>query len=392
MAGGVEVFYPEKDDGPVVFFSYFRQDAVNDNFMREFWEALSNELAERGGQLAEACFHDRLSIQAGDPAEKMILDALRRSHVFVAMYTPRYFRQFEKPCYCGKEFAAFWRRSDPDHTPHNIVPVLWIKQGDNFLPEPVSQLKVSTELNEGGATPAARKLYEKEGLKRLRIRMKRAAYNNVVADLVDLILERAAVPLPPLSEDLPSFASLPCCFHDHQTATATYPICSPGELASAGGPKRVVLIYAVDAEGLAAEITDVELSRLLYYQGYDAQVLRWPVDTDAELLRSSVEAATGQNRISLIVVPSHLSSSPDVVAKLRSLRTVPWVGGILTVAGPAVPVEATPTTEVRTLAASPGDLAGELSSVLSFLRGRMNVGAAVHQPVTGPGPDNLPRF
>ena len=197
------------------------------------------------------CFHDVTSLDAGELWEEHILQALRNSAVFVAMYTPNYFAHIRgKRCFCGREFAAFRSRSDnstqiPRQT--NIVAVKWVVpryDRDNFPPPCVRRNK-----------PCAQRAISLP----FRLLMKISAWSGCgtrdprrrkyVRDaIVDQILRLARTP-PVALPDLPDMDAVPCAFHDEIVEAADFPEASPSTITT-GGPGRLVLIYAVSGSAV----------------------------------------------------------------------------------------------------------------------------------------------
>src|SRR6185295_2004729 len=117
------------------FLSYTR--ANNDDYLRQFFKDLSEEICERLGypKGTEVGFFDQDGgIELGDEWDPTIVAALLSSKVLVAVYSPAYFNSR----YCGKEWNLFHRRclkylnarqaagDAESRLPPVIKPVLWL--------------------------------------------------------------------------------------------------------------------------------------------------------------------------------------------------------------------------------------------------------------------------
>jgi hypothetical protein len=112
---------------PVFFVSYARADAEYEpdrEDLKKFIEDLSAKVARKVPTPREGVrFFDASSIEAGEVWTHELADALMKSRVGVALYTPTYFTRR----WCGKEFQAFLNRAQALNGPSGIVPVLWMK-------------------------------------------------------------------------------------------------------------------------------------------------------------------------------------------------------------------------------------------------------------------------
>lgn len=83
------------------FFSYTR--ANNDPYLKLFFDAVSEVIRERRGLPANVPvgFFDQRELELGEDWDQAIVDALQTSRVFLAVWSPGYF----KSEYCGKEWA-----------------------------------------------------------------------------------------------------------------------------------------------------------------------------------------------------------------------------------------------------------------------------------------------
>src|SRR5258707_12971187 len=100
------------------FLSYARLDF--DPSLERFFDDLQAEVQMLTGRSAFG-FMDSKSIRLADRFESTIADALGRSAVLLARYSPAYFRSD----YCGKEWTVFLSRRPTASRPAGIFPVLW---------------------------------------------------------------------------------------------------------------------------------------------------------------------------------------------------------------------------------------------------------------------------
>src|SRR3954468_3728848 len=122
------------------FLSYAR--ANNDPYLKLFIEAVSEVIRERRGLPAGAqvAFFDQQELELGEDWDQTIVDALQTSRVFVALWSPAYF----KSEYCGKEWALFAQScaaadaaSGGPHPPM-IKPVVWVPFRTGEVPPALS--------------------------------------------------------------------------------------------------------------------------------------------------------------------------------------------------------------------------------------------------------------
>jgi TIR domain len=383
----------------VCFVSYRRADADGNRVLQAFWEDLRHELIQRSGVEAEKLyFRDRESLSSGDVWDEEIATAIGTSRVFVAMYTPGYFKRLDKPCYCGKELQAFLLRCGDDRDLANIVPVLWTvpKAGsfgsENFPPD--SLRWINGELA-GRGIDSARRVYETEGLQRVRLRAGRPAYMIIVADIADRVLALAANP-PPTVDDLPGFASVPCAFHGEDEEWPSFPEASPTEIVGGAGPKRVVLLYLTEGEVPDTSLVAAGIQRLVFGKGYHPQPLRWQLETGIGRLRDTLRATSEANQLPVLVVAATKASEPAFKATLQSLideaSADGWMGGIAVAGHDAVSLTASDCVSVQVLGSNSDMVATQLTALLSDIRARMNRAAPVAQLPTGSGPLSVPHL
>jgi hypothetical protein len=166
-----ETTYP-----PVFFVSYARADAEYEpdrEDLSKFVEDLSARVARKLPTPREGVrFFDSSSIETGEVWSQELVDALMKSRVGVALYTPNYFTRR----WCGKEFQAFLDRVQSAQGSSGIVPVLWMKC--TTLPSAVDKFQYKD-----AAFPAE---YAQVGMQQL-LRLKA-----VYADKYELALEAVA--------------------------------------------------------------------------------------------------------------------------------------------------------------------------------------------------------
>ena len=135
----------ETTDPPVFFVSYAHADAEykedRDN-LRKFVEDLSARVAGKMPTPLEGVSFIDPNMQVGEVWSESLGDALKRSRVGVALYSPNYFtRQW-----CGKEFQVLLDRSRSSQGGTGIVPVRW----DKFLNPPKCAARIQYD---SGAFP-----------------------------------------------------------------------------------------------------------------------------------------------------------------------------------------------------------------------------------------------
>jgi hypothetical protein len=378
---------------PIAFVSYVHDDAEDGKLLKDFLDALAARLAGLAARKPhEALFVDRASLSLGDVWEPVLAEALRQAQVFVAMYSPRYFNKSEKKCYCGREFAAFRERSSGNNTT-NILPVLWRvppKKFSTFPPSAITDIQYA--LDSQYTSNIALKIYHCEGLEQVLIRKGRNAYQNILSDIANQILELAASAPEPL-DGLPAFESIPCAFHDDQEEFASYPVAKPENLATQGGPRQIELIYASeDSASLAPELAEAGLSRLIFSRDAQAHILRWQVDDGLAQLIQTLTRATANAQIPIVVLPSDTEDRPGLREAAEQLvRTPNWSGALITLHTPTT-ITSTEAVRVATLTGDREQLRGALSSIIADIRRSMTLSAEIPNPVLGDGPDRMPRL
>jgi FxsC-like protein len=203
------------------FLSYARGD--DDPYVRRFFHDLSREVRIHAGLPGgyEVGFLDSQSLQHGEPWPEGLRRALGTARTFLALCSPAYFNSKA----CGSEWAAFADRVRRYHlesriSPGSLLPLPWFPV--NPLPAATAELQWGVDLERKGPLDG--------GVRQLlRLRRYRDRYLQMVSDLAQTILSRAAYDLPPLQQDLASF---PSAFHDNDVRT-------PYRIASSGHPPEV---------------------------------------------------------------------------------------------------------------------------------------------------------
>ena len=201
------------DDGPFFFLSYAHGPrdfpAGRDP---DLWIAqLYDDLCEHIKSLADlapgkkAGFMDR-ELQQGHEWPRRLSKALATCHVFVPLYSRRYF----KSEHCGREWFAFNRRrlnyrarsARPIET---IVPALWIPLRDGRFPEAAS----AVQYNSADFGP----LYAEHGFYGImKVTRWREAYEEAVYLLARRIVDAAEASPPVEPEIWTEYESLPSAF------------------------------------------------------------------------------------------------------------------------------------------------------------------------------------
>jgi hypothetical protein len=182
-----------RTDPPVFFVSYAREDAEYPEYrenLRKFVGDLSAKVANRLATPLEGVAFMDTDIQAGERWSDSLGDALMRSRVGLALYTPRYFTRR----WCGKEFQIFLKRNRPGRGRTGIIPVRWEKRFPD-PPECAAQIQ-----HDAGAFPPE---YASMGMHQL-VKLKSVSpkeYENALDVLADRIVDEAnAKSLAPLAK------------------------------------------------------------------------------------------------------------------------------------------------------------------------------------------------
>jgi MinD-like ATPase involved in chromosome partitioning or flagellar assembly len=155
------------------FVSYARADA--DRLLVQFVRDLSEEVRLRAGLPMERVgFFDASTIEPGEQWDMQLREALQRSRVLVALYSPYYFASE----YCGKEFGYSVARHQP------ILPVIWIPVQNVSLPPAAKNIQIFSS-----DAPAQ---YIKDGMRYvMRLSRSRDTYQILISQLANRIVELA---------------------------------------------------------------------------------------------------------------------------------------------------------------------------------------------------------
>jgi hypothetical protein len=215
MPGGVPVRGKEP---PYFFFSYHRSDRSSgkgdpDRWARRLFDDLCDRVYNRTGT-SNPAFRDRqVSLASEWPGE--LAGALACCRVFVPVLWPPYFASD----FCGKEWAAFTRRTVMHLGPHRahaaMVPLLWSPFRLDELPPQVSNLNL--------IPPGLSQKYEDEGIFGLMtLQRHRATYQDSLNLITKMIIEAAQTNLPPCTPA--NLKSIPSAFADHLATLDTHQI------------------------------------------------------------------------------------------------------------------------------------------------------------------------
>lgn len=210
------------------FFSYSRADAP-DRLVYDFYEALCQELAVRGGiQPGDVGFLDH-NLPPGVEWSASTGAALSNCNVFVPLFSPNY---FTSP-YCGREWHAFRARLSAHQTVTgeslaSVVPVWWVP----LLGEPPANAGRLQDTRDRFGQE-----YRKDGLRYLmQLKDNRDKYTDFLVRFTELVL--IAGRTPPMVVEPVDLVSLPDAF-----AAEPNPAGQPHRSsASRTGTKRVIFV------------------------------------------------------------------------------------------------------------------------------------------------------
>ncbi|WP_052069514.1 TIR-like protein FxsC [Streptacidiphilus albus] len=202
------------EDRPYFFLSYAHTPVYGaagepdpDIWVDKFFNDLRRLIVHFGDlpSTPEIGFMDR-QMRPGEPWPDVLSDALARCRVFVPLYSPRYFRSVN----CGQEWYAFERRpvylrkADANLT-SGVVPVLWIPQDVDSLPEVASRLQYKH--------PGLGRGYADEGLfALLKFGYLHEAYEMALYGIAKRIVEVAKQAMIPIDTEQQDYPSLPSAF------------------------------------------------------------------------------------------------------------------------------------------------------------------------------------
>jgi FxsC-like protein len=219
------------------FLSYAREDNKSDGLVKKFYEDLCKDIA---GKIAahpnEVGFFDGAEIEPGALWDQKLASALQQSSVFIAIYSPYYF----KKKFCGKEWAVFSSRVEAyanslpqaAEFPRLMFPVLWQKE-DYVLPNiPTALSKIQYKYDAYG------KAYAEQGLRTmLRNKKFRQQYDDFIPVLADNVIKAAQKHKPPVLPDLPPLEQVLETFPSQTMAPA------PQQQVAGANPRYVKFIF-----------------------------------------------------------------------------------------------------------------------------------------------------
>ena len=145
---------------PRVFVSYCHRDGKR-GLVSEFVKRLQDEITRTTDWPEQDILYLDTSVRVGTLWSEELVSALRDCDVFLALYSPRYF----KSEYCGKEWWLFAKRLQQymdNHSvrPASLIPILWEAPSDSFSPPKFAADLQYTEGSFGAA-------YAELGLRRI---------------------------------------------------------------------------------------------------------------------------------------------------------------------------------------------------------------------------------
>lgn len=332
------------------FVSYSSADGLG-GYVQRLFNDLDQKVAQLLG-LGATCgaFLDKRSIRAGDDWENVISTGLKRTKVFVCVYSPNYFGiQSPEPNYCAKELFAFLRRYsrspfvDADGArrlidPQNLFPILWIGAPDLAkmgMPPPI--LKALQYQLCGLDNPKLADKYLKDGLEPL-LRSNKTAYRTIVTEIGRQIRDRIRFGNPPPEVNELAWAESEDSFYLEKALQPVSPAMSSAGhdaiLASLDhnlGPQQVVLL-TFDADDLSQPMKIAQsLCEIAASAGYVAKALAFDrkAENVADDLCRTLAEANKANWSVVVLVDSNSDrqwSAPFVKAALEKSS---WPAGLL---------------------------------------------------------------
>ncbi|HEX2826296.1 MAG TPA: toll/interleukin-1 receptor domain-containing protein [Burkholderiales bacterium] len=366
---------------PYVFFSYARSD--KSEYLKRFF----NDVGDRLTQLVrktrdELRFFDEASIETGADWNTRIADALKKSNVFVCLYSPTFFSPDRTHEYCAKEFYAFMTRAPglryenvivgsktwvAIRDTQNIIPIQWLGELDlapqNLPPAVLYYIQASLNAIAAKLPQKALDLYKEEGMERLA-RSRGVSYSQVVNGLARLVFKCAQTPPPPPPAP-PDFNTLRNAFWDLPAAPGA--LVSVGRMASlkahvgsASGPRKVLAIvlqgdgpraqswFASGAPSPSAVLEELVLRRRMQFARPSVRALRARAfDEVCRALKAETQANT---TLLLVAEPACLEQETGRTLLRRLLAEPDWRGGVL-LAAPVTPAQRAAVAELARLTA-----------------------------------------
>lgn len=208
-----------EDRRPYFFLSYARsryrpEDSDPDRWVGKLYNDLCLDVGHATGMPVPG-FMDR-QIPVGTEWPDHLADALSNCRVFVALFSPSYFRSE----YCGKEWAAFLERAERRTAgldrPSAIIPAMWVPMEIGALPSSLQSMQ-----NVPLGFPSS---YAAEGLYGImKLGRYREHYKETVLRLANMIKDRAAECALP-AEAISSFDTLRNPFAEDPPAARRHPV------------------------------------------------------------------------------------------------------------------------------------------------------------------------
>lgn len=222
------------------FLSYYRKDDPqpppgSDSLVKRFFDDLAEEVAAGVGQERDDVGFLDSSVGIGTDWRRRLSEELSTCHVFVPLYSPRYFGREN----CGKEWWIFSERLREQRLPDGLViPVVWISPAGGYrFPEFATRL----QLDETGLPTR----YRQEGLRPIAVDPTDKDYRATVL----LIARRIA-------EMHTKHALEPSAVTDFATAVNAFET-RPGDGAPPGRTTPTATVYFVLTSPTSAELTGV---------------------------------------------------------------------------------------------------------------------------------------
>jgi TIR domain len=392
------------DTCPVYFTSYRRDD--RDKYLEVFLDALARSVASEAGiEVTAVRFEDLASLAPGDIWTDEAVAALRRAHVLVALYSPRYFkRRASGPCNTGREVAAFLERARLGDRRPCILPILWTtRRSLDKAKMPPSVLK-SVHYDLPNGRPLSEEKREAFGeynqLGMLQMLKESVGVDGkihmVIGGLVHRIMEMDEAPPPELAEF--DFHDGVCAFHSGaDSCSADIPRVSSDAVSRQLGPNELLLIDFEQAKGAESEGADQTLFGLAAKKAADVGLnptpLRWADEQATDELLDTLETAWSRNQMILLTGSRERlrdgPAGPAVEAALEPARD--WVVGVA-VSGDARLVTEQNDRSIVVNVPEDDSSGREIKRLITNLRQKMARFGQAPPPDDRPGPTDLPRL
>jgi TIR domain len=393
---------PRDASCPVYFTSYRRDD--RSKYLNKFLEALADSVASEAGMTVAAVrFEDLASVDSGAIWTDEVVDALRRAHVLIALYSPWYFRSNpDRPCYTGREVAAFLERARLAGRKPCILPILWTTRRSLAREHLPPAVLASVQYGLPSARPtspgkrAAWSDYNERGL----LEMVREAgringrVQMIISGLVHQIMEMDDDPPPELTDF--DFHDGTCAFHSGPDGCSGVPRVSLRAVSPQRGPNQLLVVdfttpSAEPEQGGRTPLgmaVDVATDEALY-----STPTRWADDQAVGEVLEVLETAWERNQMILLTVSSDRLADEAIGSVLRAALqpTRDWVIGIAVFGDVPLDVQQNDRVAVGHLAElNPSDW--ELKQLMMSVRQRMARFGKVSVPDDRAGHTGMPRF